>query len=129
MKVVCPKCKYENILTNIMVIEGVFNGSNHKFLIPFKCQRCGKCCKKLMANCKYLEKGKDGKYACKIYDKRPSVCRSFPFQCDSGITKAEKIGCEGIKIFNEEWNWLRKRKGWSYMSSTSFDNEIEGISG
>jgi len=112
-------------VTNLMTVEGIIDGVKCKFLIPFKCQRCGKCCKILMNNCKYLKQDKNGKYYCEIYDKRPSVCRAFPLQCDLGISKAEHIGCEGIKIFKKQWDWIRKRKGWIYLMSTSLDDETE----
>ena len=84
--------------------------------------------KALPSSSSSFEPDKDGKYKCKIYEKRPRQCRAFPLQCDVGISKAEHIGCEGIKKFKKQWDWIINRRGWEYWSSTSVDKEIELIS-
>lgn len=38
-------------------------------------------------DCRYLEAGEDGSPACGIYDDRPAICRTYPFQVNvTGVT-------------------------------------------
>ena len=50
---------------------------NEQYLVPFICQRCGNCCRKLFdAPCRYLKRTN----ICEIYDRRPNGCRNFPIE-------------------------------------------------
>lgn len=84
-----------------------------EILVPFNCKNCGKCCKILMNNCKFLDKNN----LCKKQDKKPHNCMSFPLACDCGVSVAKEIKCEGIK----EWEkiYYRLRKSNKFLTSTS----------
>jgi Fe-S-cluster containining protein len=41
--------------------------------------------KRTEKGCIFLDKGKDGKYSCRIHPSRPKICRKYPFFKESGV--------------------------------------------
>jgi len=74
--------------------------NGNQFLIPFICQRCGRCCQAVFEHpcCYFILPN-----ICSIYEQRPLGCRSYPVHTDFGTAG---IKCEGYALANKAWRKL-----------------------
>ena len=77
-----------------------------QFLIPFLCQRCGRCCQAVFEKpCRYFIEPN----VCSIYTNRPLGCRSYPVHTDFGRAG---VDCEGWKLCRKTWAILGRGIGY-----------------